>query len=165
MRPLKAQLGSTPVWDDATQQYIQNPGSIWNTDYEFHLEEGTRAMLQPTIHMVSDVVQPAIDAISTKINEIIAQLRDRNPAIAFVTHETGESEVLLTPISSNWTTTFDHWPKFQFMRRGTQLNEFRLDLTPLPFIRVTVSTDGARYTIDFEHLVNADAFVGYLLIW
>lgn len=170
LRPIKAQLGK-PI-DPFTGEIIS--GSIWNTDYEFHLEEGTKALLQPVVTLASGHLLPLLNTFADQINDLTRRLH--TPVEIIVAK--GES-IFSSPVTytypDTWDTgtinngpVFDHWPRIQFMEStqdgsgAIEINSFRLDI--LPGVTVLYSEETGHYTVHLPVDATRGTF-GKLLIW
>ncbi len=173
LRPLKAQLGRALDTDGTIVS-----GSIWNIDYEFHLEEGTKAMLQPVVTLASGYLRPLLIQIVDRLN-LLAQTSASNIPITIGVARSGDEmqgSLIDYVYPPRWDTgelnagpIFNHWPRFQFMRNlgsnGNYVeNSYRMDNTFLNSISVDFDPITGYYAVNLPVTMN-EQLQGQLLIW
>lgn len=104
-RPLKEQLGPN--------------GASWSTDYEFHTEESTKAMFQPTIVLAQDINQ-ALNTIVDSVNSIVDAINQGQRYKIWI--EYGSLGDYATygvepTYPDDWPQTFSYPPILTFLRR------------------------------------------------
>jgi len=155
--PLRSQLGST--------------GAAWDTDYETHLEESTRAMMSPIVKLGSKIITDVLNRqLGVIIDDLIRKVESQvNPWIIPVTKSDDQAIVVDWPSSdTGWSNSFDHWPRMQLYTRivaGSSNFIINLNMLAMHFFITEVASEGT-YTINTNELfANNDVFGGYLIVW
>jgi len=166
---IKAQLGHR--LDPITGQTIS--GSIWNIDYEYHLEHGTKAMLQPTVSLAENILRP----VFRELNDVLTRLQQNvNTPWEIQIHKGSSfSDIPSIIFPTNWPTSFDHWPRFQYMSTLRQSTggynetypdgEYRVSDLPRNCIQVVFNAGNGTYSVNIIETALTGAYEGKLLVW
>lgn len=116
--PIKEQLGYS--------------GVVWSTDYEFHIEESTKALLSPIVGL-KELVNDSLTEIENGLNLIVAQVNScQNPKKIFIRVVGTDYNV---EYEDGFDGTLDHWPEMVFLGLDAN-NTYVVDPTYLRVVSI-----------------------------